>query len=93
MLRNNISNEKITGYLPDDCPQQSVDLVLANILCGPLLELFPVISSLTRSGGKLVLSGLLEEQQADLVKTYSASFTDFDIKTLDGWIRITATKK
>ena len=92
MLRNTISDEKITGYLPDDCPQQSVDLVLANILCGPLLELFPVISSLTRSGGKLVLSGLLEEQQTDLVKTYSTSFTDFEVKTLDGWIRISATK-
>jgi ribosomal protein L11 methyltransferase len=93
MLRNKISADKITGYLPADCPQQSVDLVLANILCGPLLELFPIISSLTRSGGKLVLSGLLEDQQTDLVNTYSTSFTDFEVNTLDGWIRISATKK
>jgi ribosomal protein L11 methyltransferase len=92
MLRNDIPAKKISNYLPKDCPQKEHDLVLANILCGPLIELFPVISSLTRSGGKLVLSGLLEEQQTDLIKTYSSSFTDFDVKVLDGWIRISATK-
>jgi ribosomal protein L11 methyltransferase len=92
MLRNDIPANKISNYLPDDCPKNEHDLVLANILCGPLIELFPVISSLTRSGGTLVLSGLLEEQQSDLIKTYSASFADFDVKTMDGWIRISATK-
>jgi len=92
MLRNDIADEKISGYLPNDCPQKEHDLVLANILCGPLIELFPTISSLTRPGGILVLSGLLEEQQSDLIKTYSALFTDFEVKSLDGWIRISATK-
>jgi ribosomal protein L11 methyltransferase len=92
MLRNDIPVEKISCYLPEDCPQKEHDLVLANILCGPLIELFPTISSLTRSGGRLVLSGLLEEQQSDLIETYSALFTDFEVKSLDGWIRISATK-
>ncbi|MEE9310429.1 MAG: 50S ribosomal protein L11 methyltransferase [Cocleimonas sp.] len=92
MLRNDIPVDKISNYLPDDCPKKEHDLVLANILCGPLIELFPTIASLTRTGGKLVLSGLLEEQQADLIETYSASFTDFKVKSLDGWIRISATK-
>jgi len=93
MIRNTISDEKISCYLPDDCPQKEHDLVLANILCGPLIELFPTIASLTRSAGTLVLSGLLKEQESDLIKTYSASFTDFNVKSLDGWIRISATKK
>jgi len=92
MQRNDISLDKISSYLPVDCPQIEHDLVLANILCGPLIELFPVIESLTRIGGKLVLSGLLEEQQFDLIETYSASFTDFEVKTMGDWIRISATK-
>ena len=92
MLRNNIPVDKISCYLPDDCPQKEHDLVLANILCGPLIELFPIISSLTRSGGTLVLSGLLEEQQFDLIETYSALFTNFEVKSLDGWVRIAATR-
>ncbi len=93
MLRNNIANDNISCYLPDDCPQTEHDLILANILCGPLIELFPVIDSLTRTGGVLVLSGLLEDQQSDLITTYSASFTNFDVKKMDGWIRISATKR
>lgn len=92
MQRNDTPEEKISAYLPDDCPQNPVDLVLANILCGPLVELYPLISTLTRSGGMLVLSGLLQEQQADLIATYSASFINFEVKTLDNWIRISATK-
>lgn len=92
MLRNEIPESKISCYLPEACPPKSVDLVLANILCGPLVELFPTISSLTRSGSTLVLSGLLEEQQTDLIKTYSTSFKDFEVKSLEGWIRISATK-
>ena len=92
MLRNDIKKKSISCYLPDAFPPKEHDLVLANILCGPLIELFPVISSLTRSGGALVLSGLLEEQQSDLIKTYSAEFSGFEVKTLDGWIRISATK-
>ena len=92
MLRNNILNQQISCYLPDDCPSDQVDLMIANILCGPLTELYPRLSSLTRSGGTIVLSGLLEEQKDQLIETYSASFTDFDIQVLDGWVRLSATK-
>ena len=92
MLRNDIPMDKISNYLTEDCPKVKHDLVLANILCGPLIELFPTISSLIHSGGTLVLSGLLEDQQSNLITTYSTSFTDFDVKTLDGWIRISATR-
>lgn len=92
MSRNNIEERSIHCYLPEVCPPVAHDLVLANILCGPLIELFPVISSLTRSGGALVLSGLLEEQQSDLIETYSVAFSHFEVKILDGWIRISATK-
>jgi len=92
MQRNNIATNKIPCYLPEDCPTEAVDIVLANILCGPLNELFSVLSSLTQSGGKLVLSGLLKEQQHQIIETYSAEFTDFEVKQLDDWVRISAIK-
>lgn len=92
MLRNDITEETISCYLPDACPQGTVDLVLANILCAPLIELFPVISSLTSPNGTLVLSGLLKKQKKQLIETYSAGFKNFEVKTLDDWVRITATK-
>jgi len=92
MQRNNIAAEKIPCYLPDDCPTAPVDLLLANILCGPLNELFPLFTSLTKKGGKLVLSGLLSEQQQQIIDTYSVDFKDFEVKQLDDWVRISAIK-
>jgi len=92
MQRNTISADKIPCYLPEDCPKEPVDLLLANILCGPLNELFPLFSSLTRSKGKLVLSGLLSEQQQQIIDIYSAAFENFEVKQLGDWVRISATK-
>jgi ribosomal protein L11 methyltransferase len=92
MDRNNISKDAIQCYLPDDCPQQPADLLLANILCGPLRELFPLFASLTRSGGQLVLSGILSEQKDQILETNSAAFKDFEVKILEDWVRISAIK-
>lgn len=93
MLRNQIDTNKILCFLPENCPQDPVDLVLANILCGPLLELFPHLSALVKSGGKIVISGLLEAQKQSIIDTYSAHFFDFHVKQQGDWIRISATKK
>ena len=92
MQRNGIAVETIPCYLPQDCPNEQVDLMIANILCGPLNELFPRLSSLTKKGGKLVLSGLLNEQKQQIIDTYSKDFENFEVKQLDDWVRITATK-
>lgn len=42
------------------------DLVIANILAGPLIELAPALSAILRDGGSLILAGLLSGQ-ADAV--------------------------
>lgn len=101
MLRNAIEAHAIDCYLPDEMHasiekigiDKGADLVLANILCGPLHELYPLLSSLTGKQGQLVLSGILSEQAEPLIETYAASFESFEIKELDGWVRISATKK
>ena len=92
MLRNQIPAETIPCFLPEDCPLETVDLVIANILCGPLVELYPRLSALIKPAGRIVISGLLEEQKEDIIETYSADFSQFEIKQLDNWIRISATK-
>lgn len=92
MQRNSIEDSKISCYLPDDFTIVQSDLVLANILCGPLLELYPLLSSLIRSEGTLVLSGILEEQKNQIIDSYASGFKDFNIQVLDGWARISATK-
>lgn len=92
MQRNSIPDDSISCYLPHDCPTTPVDLLIANILSGPLVELYPKLNALVVKGGSLVLSGILEEQQAQIVGAYSKSFGNIQISTLDGWLRITGTK-
>jgi ribosomal protein L11 methyltransferase len=52
------------------------DLVLANILPGPLVELAPALRNVVRSGGVAVLSGLLDHQAREVGATYRAAGFD-----------------
>lgn len=48
------------------------DLVIANILAGPLIELAPSLSAIVRDGGTLVLAGLLANQTEAVAGAYRA---------------------
>ena len=74
-----------------DLPQ--FPITVANILAGPLAELEPIIASLTQSGGKLALSGILTEQADSVIEDYSKDFVMNKVKDLDGWALLTGTKK
>ena len=65
--RNNISDSQLTPKMADELSDSRVDIVIANILANPLIELAPRLSQLCKSDGKLVLSGILEEQVEDVV--------------------------
>ena len=46
------------------------DLLIANILAGPLIELAPDFARAVEPGGQLVLAGLLETQEAEVRRAY-----------------------
>lgn len=46
------------------------DLIFANILKGPLLDLAPEMAKRIAPGGQIILSGLLVEQAEDVTKAY-----------------------
>ncbi|GIL74321.1 hypothetical protein Vretifemale_4374, partial [Volvox reticuliferus] len=69
------------------------DLVAANILRGPLVELQPRLSGYVRPGGRLMLSGILYEQAEEIKMAYSREFEDFSISTDQQWALLQATKK
>jgi ribosomal protein L11 methyltransferase len=46
------------------------DLVIANILAGPLIELAPAFAAIAREGGSLILAGLLDTQAASVISAY-----------------------
>ncbi|MGV6853003.1 MAG: 50S ribosomal protein L11 methyltransferase [bacterium] len=91
---NAIKNQvKMTTGLPEILKGETYDLVLANILAGPLVELAEKLAFHTSSGGTIVLSGLLETQQSEVVKAYQRWFESFDIQVSDGWLRVSARRK
>ena len=48
------------------------DLLIANILAGPLIELAPSFAKATAPGGTLILAGLLDTQADAVVAAYAA---------------------
>jgi ribosomal protein L11 methyltransferase len=66
------------------------DLVMANILAGPLIELAPVLCQLMAPGGQIVISGILFEQAAAIQSAYAPHCSDCVITRDHDWIRMTA---
>jgi len=90
--RNNLPEDSMPVFLPKDTPAIKADIMLANILAGPLAELAPALNDMTKIGGKICLSGILAIQ-ADAVKAAYSKWFDFDpLATQEEWVRITGTK-
>jgi len=86
--RNDTAFEAVTadGFEHAVFEGRSFDLVLANILAGPLIELAPEIASVLEPGGTVVLSGLLEEQADGVTAAYVAQGMTLHVSELvDGW--------
>lgn len=91
--RNQLSDASYTLFLPESHKQQEYDWVIANILAAPLTQLAPKLASYCKPKGRILLSGLLESQADDILKTYSQWF-DLDTPEQDKeWILITGTKR
>ncbi len=72
---------------------EPVDIVLANILARPLVELAPKLANSLHHGGHIVLAGLLE-RQADEVRAAYAPWFDFEADgEREGWNRINGIKR
>lgn len=62
------------------------DLVLANILAGPLIVLAPTVALAIRRGGHAVLSGILTEQAMEVEAAWrAAGCTIVEKRRLNGW--------
>lgn len=89
--RNNVA-EKLELFDGNDPRLKPCPVVVANILAGPLAQLEPNIAALCQKGGRLALSGIISSQIDEIVEAYSKDFKIDEIKTLDEWVRVVATK-
>jgi ribosomal protein L11 methyltransferase len=71
----------------------SADLLLANILAGPLVELAPRFAQALRPGGLLALSGLLLGQADTVTSAYRPWFDIATAATRDGWALLAGRRR
>ncbi|MEH8111272.1 50S ribosomal protein L11 methyltransferase [Aeromonas veronii] len=90
--RNGVANQ-IELYLPADQPQDvEADVVVANILAGPLRELAPLIAGHGKAGSLMALSGVLESQAPELETIYGQWFEMDPTAVKEEWCRLSGRK-
>ena len=88
--RNDLAEHSLPVALPEDVDQtawrQRADVVIANILAGPLAELSETLLQLLKPGGTLLLSGLLHTQAEQLCQHYAGRIELRIAGEKDGWV-------
>ena len=79
--------------LPEDLPDLTADVVLANILAGPLVALAPDLAARVRAGGDLVLSGILNHQAQAVADAYRPWFDLGPPVTREDWVRLEGVRR
>lgn len=85
--RNAVSHCIVCG-MPETYREKGADILLANILSGPLIGLAPRLMGSLRHGGHIVLSGILEAQAEEVIQAYRAGCGKMDIQLQEGWVRL-----
>jgi ribosomal protein L11 methyltransferase len=80
----------LTVALPDAAPIADYDLVVANILAQPLIELAPLLA---QRAARVALSGILETQAAEVAQAYAPCFDMTVADTEEGWVLLTGVRK
>jgi len=90
--RNGVGR-RISCWLPERFAGDPADVLLANILAGPLVRLAPRLAGCTRPGGAIVLSGLLAEQVDEVAAAYRLYCTNIGSALQDGWARLELARR
>ncbi len=85
--RNGVA-ERLDCAAPELIRPTGFDVVLANILAGPLMSLAPTLGSALAPSGHIVLSGILPEQADEVAEAYRAAVGRMYRVEQDGWVRL-----
>ncbi len=91
--RNTIEEGRLHVCYPRNTPDTVADIMVANILAGPLVSLAETLASHTRQGGLLALSGILSEQAEDVLTAYAPWFDMEPVTEQDGWVRLSGVRR
>ncbi|HEY9397257.1 MAG TPA: 50S ribosomal protein L11 methyltransferase, partial [Burkholderiales bacterium] len=88
------NNDVIAQFIDTQKPLSlQADLVVANILAIPLKVLAPLLASHCRSGGRIALAGLLDEQADDVAAAYAPWFDMAVYASAEGWTALEGERR
>ncbi|MFT3790984.1 MAG: 50S ribosomal protein L11 methyltransferase [Rudaea sp.] len=90
--RNGVA-DRIDLHLPEDFPRRRENILVANILAGPLADLAPLFADCVEPGGLLALSGILQGQEGELLVRYAQWFDDLAVAVREDWVRISGRRR
>jgi ribosomal protein L11 methyltransferase len=90
--RNGVGG-RLALHLPDEAPQDTFPVVVANILAGALNSLAEQLAAACAPGGRIALSGILDGQQQALLERYRPWFDALEATRREDWIRISGTRR
>ena len=98
--KNQIDSTIFHTFLPKSFAEEinlenikPIDMLLANILAGPLIDLATYFAALVKPNGGILLSGVLEEQAESVKIAYEPWFEFEPITSKGGWVRIPGCRK
>jgi ribosomal protein L11 methyltransferase len=83
----------LRASLPEALQADRYDLVVANILALPLIELAPVLSTRVAGGGRLALSGILDSQAEEVRAAYAPAFDMAIDEREEGWALVHGVRR
>lgn len=90
--RNLIDSTRLITLLPHELTSQKADILIANILAKPLIDLASHFASQITTGGKIVLSGILSEQINEVIIAYEPWFRIKNPVYKEEWARLEGIK-
>lgn len=91
--RNDIDPDQLVACCPKGLSETPADILLANILAHPLIDLAEDFARRLKPGGRIVLSGVLIHQRAELIAAYTPRFDVTQTRDKDGWALVEGTKR
>ena len=88
---NGVDSEMLQMILADSPPQQSCDLIIANVLLQPLLKYSADFAKAMSPSSKIILSGILEQQLEQMKQVYEPTFKFDNIHSKKEWLLIEAS--
>lgn len=90
---NRVDSRRMKVSLPEELQSDKVDLLMANILSGPLIAFAPRFAGLIKPGGQILLSGILKTQLADIQLAYQPWFDLDPVAVREDWARVSGMRK